>query len=444
MKKTKLGRYLATGLLTIACSMQMVFPSLAVNAADILKESKLSDAIQNSLSQNSDSAYQQLIEEANKSYGLMATLNAQGEVAGYSLAYPIEINNMVMVNANTDAVVESSEVYVWITNQEELYETTQVTYEPEDHVLITAAKEGTDNPCLPKLASAHQGEHAYLVHMTEDWSEYQIVHVQMEDARAFDDSGASAGLYFAFLNVNGIPNQNIAFPAAIYNENYECIAIAYESAYVVSYSTPQSEFYSTAVTPEPEDPTPIETQPATQPAGEPTTQPTPQPTTQPAPQPTPQTDPEPDTTKYFLMGVIVILAVVLIVTNSNKKNGNRNPYDSSDSRTISLGESVHQDTGVKLVGVGGYMDGKTFPVGSHEITFGRDSSCGIQYPADAQGISRVHCKLYWQNGTLMLMDMNSSYGTFTETGKLEPMRPVPVKYGDVFFLSQKNNAFMIQ
>jgi len=97
-----------------------------------------------------------------------------------------------------------------------------------------------------------------------------------------------------------------------------------------------------------------------------------------------------------------------------------------------------------LRGVGGYMDGRTYPINVSEITFGRDASCGVRYPSDAPGISKVHCKLFWKNGILMLMDMNSSYGTYTTKGKIPPMVPVPIQFGEVFYIAKKENQFTIQ
>jgi len=99
---------------------------------------------------------------------------------------------------------------------------------------------------------------------------------------------------------------------------------------------------------------------------------------------------------------------------------------------------------VYITGLGGSMDGRNFEFGQHEILIGREASCSIRYPGDTNGISRSHCKLLWQNGTLMLMDLNSTYGTYTVSGKLTPMYPVPLRNGDVFYLAEKKNCFRVQ
>lgn len=98
-----------------------------------------------------------------------------------------------------------------------------------------------------------------------------------------------------------------------------------------------------------------------------------------------------------------------------------------------------------LTARGGYMNGRVYPVEKNEITIGRDVSSVICYPADTAGVSRVHAKLYWQNGQLMLMDCNSTSGTFLQRqGKLAPMNPIAVQSGDVFYIGEKINGFEIR
>ena len=99
----------------------------------------------------------------------------------------------------------------------------------------------------------------------------------------------------------------------------------------------------------------------------------------------------------------------------------------------------------KLCAVGGYMDGRVYPMDAREVTFGRDVSVSIRYPSDAKGVSRVHCKLYWQGSDLMLVDLGSSYGTFVEgKGKLSPQTPVVLKEGDRFCIGEQRNMFVIK
>jgi len=67
------------------------------------------------------------------------------------------------------------------------------------------------------------------------------------------------------------------------------------------------------------------------------------------------------------------------------------------------------------------------------MIIGRSRSCNISYPAGTKGVSRQHCRLFWKNGTLYLMDLGSTYGTFLRgRGQIAPNVPVPVKAGDTF------------
>lgn len=132
-----------------------------------------------------------------------------------------------------------------------------------------------------------------------------------------------------------------------------------------------------------------------------------------------------------VMAVIIVVGAgsVAFIVIRNKKA--KSHHRQSDSR-------------VQLIAVGGYLNGRTYPVDGSEITFGRDAAATVRFPADAKGVSRQHCRLFWQNGTLMLMDSGSSYGTYTQTGKLQPMHPVAVKSGDVFYIGEKKNCFKVE
>ena len=106
-----------------------------------------------------------------------------------------------------------------------------------------------------------------------------------------------------------------------------------------------------------------------------------------------------------------------------------------------------QAMGGSLMGIGGVMSGRTYPIASQETVIGRDVSCGIRFPADTKGISRNHCKVFRNGGTgqFMLMDCNSTYGTYLKGyGKLQPQKPVALKNGDAFYLGSDQNGFTIK
>lgn len=126
--------------------------------------------------------------------------------------------------------------------------------------------------------------------------------------------------------------------------------------------------------------------------------------------------------------------------------GKTESFDEMNTETYpSIEWEQPKDQKFWLVAKGGYMDGRVYPVENGEITIGREASSNIRYPANTAGVSRVHAKLYWQNGTLMLMDCNSTSGTFLKRiGKLMPMNPVALQSGDIFYIGEKANSFEIK
>ena len=91
----------------------------------------------------------------------------------------------------------------------------------------------------------------------------------------------------------------------------------------------------------------------------------------------------------------------------------------------------------------GPLKGQTYPIGAGGMMIGRDHDCVIRFAPDSSGISRHHCSLRWQNGVLMLTDLNSAYGTFLADGrKLPPQYPTQLAAGSRFYLA--NSAYLFQ
>lgn len=98
-----------------------------------------------------------------------------------------------------------------------------------------------------------------------------------------------------------------------------------------------------------------------------------------------------------------------------------------------------------IVAKGGYMNGRVYQLEKQEITIGRNMDTDICYPKKTPGVSRIHAKIYWQGGKLMLMDCNSTSGTFVKRlGKIEPMKPEEIKPGDVFYIGEEKNGFEVR
>lgn len=73
---------------------------------------------------------------------------------------------------------------------------------------------------------------------------------------------------------------------------------------------------------------------------------------------------------------------------------------------------------VVLEGTRGYYAGRRLAI-RDEVMMGVDAGkCSVSYPIGTPGVSRVHLRLWPQNGKLMLMDMGSTYGTWINNNKM--------------------------
>ncbi len=99
---------------------------------------------------------------------------------------------------------------------------------------------------------------------------------------------------------------------------------------------------------------------------------------------------------------------------------------------------------------GGELAGQSFAVPEEGLFVGREQDCGIRFSPTAPGVSRRHCRLFWQNGQLCLMDVGSTCGTFlarvgqVEPGQLTPNQPVALSNGDAFYIAEPANAFSVR
>ena len=95
-----------------------------------------------------------------------------------------------------------------------------------------------------------------------------------------------------------------------------------------------------------------------------------------------------------------------------------------------------------IFGISGVHAGKKFTSGAGALVFGRDKSCGVRFAGDAKGISSIHCEIRKQGDDYVLIDKNSSYGTFWKNGeRLEPGKPYVLQNGMEFYLASEENAY---
>jgi len=97
------------------------------------------------------------------------------------------------------------------------------------------------------------------------------------------------------------------------------------------------------------------------------------------------------------------------------------------------------NTGYYLLCVRGPLQGKRFEIGANGCTIGRNPGNSISFPPQTPGVSGNHCRLAAVNGQILLIDNNSTYGTYSGFGqKLNPGTPRPLQVGEAFFLGSPN------
>ena len=162
-----------------------------------------------------------------------------------------------------------------------------------------------------------------------------------------------------------------------------------------------------------------------------------------------------------VLAVLLIVVVILFIKKGKKPDGEQNihpygptepipptplprsPYPDIDPDTpIPSPQQLSMDK-YYLVCKGGYMDGRTYDIGD-KLTIGRDPSSTIVYPRDYKGVSRQHIVLQMWQGKLMLTD-TSSTGTYLQRlhGQIQKNMPIALSEGDVFFVGDKRNGFMV-
>jgi hypothetical protein len=101
---------------------------------------------------------------------------------------------------------------------------------------------------------------------------------------------------------------------------------------------------------------------------------------------------------------------------------------------------------LSLRGLAGMYSGSVFPSPRGSLVIGRDARiANIVYPPDTRGISSVHCEVRHENGIFVLIDKNSSNGTFLADGtRLMPERPYPIARRSGFYLATRENMFEIE
>lgn len=94
--------------------------------------------------------------------------------------------------------------------------------------------------------------------------------------------------------------------------------------------------------------------------------------------------------------------------------------------------------------ISGEMKGQTFLL-RDKLTFGRSSQCGVVFSKNTPGVSGTHCEVSIENGSVVLRDLQSTYGTFLgKNVRMEPQVNYHLQVGDSFILAQDGPSFRLE
>jgi len=152
-------------------------------------------------------------------------------------------------------------------------------------------------------------------------------------------------------------------------------------------------------------------------------------------------------------GIIVLGTVALALVLSQKKRAAGPAYAAAGMGAYPAGgpapgyappQQAASGGPRQLFCTKGQLAGNSYPL-HNKLAIGRDAGrCQVTYPADAKGISSMHCEVMLQQGGVYLTDKGSTYGTFLAGGqKLAANQSVMLQPGAIFYLADPVNEFKI-
>lgn len=156
--------------------------------------------------------------------------------------------------------------------------------------------------------------------------------------------------------------------------------------------------------------------------------------------------------------VVIIAAAVLgclaivLVTLKNKRRPeklHKEPKQTPNSTEAPTEKHLQIETTEPLTSLlkvaceKGAIAGKRV-ISSNAIYIGRDpSKCGLVFPANTPGISKVHCVVRRESFGIVIEDLGSTYGTFLENGmKIEPNSPLAAGNRCEFYLGNMDTKIV--
>lgn len=385
--------------------------------------------------------------------GFVFSRGAGGEYLSGAAAVALRLDHIYII-ADMAVLNDDASSYVFIGDQEH---TTECHGEMADTktALFIVPPDVTDTKILD-CDSACEGETVSLHYLCDDGE-------VTEKTLSMTITGYEELEGYYFLNwsasqadVEEMQETGFYLPGAVVNDAGKLVGILAPSGDIVTYYVDTGRFSDSAEPPSGERLFPGGGDSSRAVKGRPE-----EPTAAPMTEPTAAPEPEPAPFPSGIVGWIVIiifglilLLYVLKVLKKGKKAAQKTVHEIQP--TMPVKEDIVRPTpdvpaaepktaALYLCCEGGVMDGRRYPVMADGILIGRDPECNICYPSDTQGISRKHCRLFWNKGVLMIMDLGSTSGTFIRgKGQIGTNVPVAVIAGDTFYLGEKKNAFSIK
>ena len=430
--------------------------------------------------------------------GIVMAYDASDEYITGGAAVAMKMGDDLIYIFSADTIVSDNASYYVFVGEKQNYRVTYSGTSTETESALFKLTENASDAKFLDYESAYKGEEVTLHYVSKDGNLTERTLPititgceELEKRYIFDYSSSQEA-------VNEFKEAGFYLPAAVIDEYGSLVAMVMPSGDMVSYYVEMSRFSegsgedsgeikgreddpipTAAPT---EAPTPVPTpMPTPVPTPIPTPVPTPVPTPIPTPVPTPvpmtAPAPEPGGFPWGIVGGIIVLAgvaagVSVFLFRTKKQKTDASQGDSNDERKEAgkseitpiqpieptapvevlsdpvsppIPEEKPKSVKLYLCCEGGAMDGRRYQITEDILLIGRDTSCNICYPTDTKGVSRKHCQIFWKNGVLMIMDLGSTSGTFIRgKGQIPANVPTAVKAGDIFYLGEKNNAFIIR
>lgn len=104
-----------------------------------------------------------------------------------------------------------------------------------------------------------------------------------------------------------------------------------------------------------------------------------------------------------------------------------------------------QTASIKVMCIKGVLAGKGLKSsGKQKLIIGRTGKCQFRYPQNTLGVSREHCCIYSNAKGWVLVDMNSSYGTYVNGRKISPGIEYVLSNGDQIALGGDEQVYQVQ